>query len=158
MSRLLARWRRLESKPLGAWLFSRRLAAMVPYSGTIVPRVVRLEEGLARVRMHDRRAIRNHLDSVHAAALMNLGELASGLALLSALPDERRAILVRFRTEFTKKGRGTLEAEGTIPADVDLGRADEVEVVAVVRDGAGDEVARVRADWKLGGPAPPSES
>lgn len=149
-NRLLTNWRRLESKPFGAWLFSRRLASWVPYTGTLRARVVRLEPRHSVVRLPDRRIVRNHLDSIHAAALMNLGEFASGLALLSALPDERRAILVQFTSEFKKKGRGTLEAEGRVDAAVPLQTATDALVHATIRDAAGDEVTVVRAEWRLG--------
>ena len=47
-----------------------------------------------RVVLKDKRAIRNHLDCIHAIALANLGELASGLALLSIIEPSLKAIVV----------------------------------------------------------------
>ena len=101
--RLLATWRRLKPLPGGQWLFARVFAHMVPYSGSVRPRIRVLEPGRAEVEIPDRRANRNHLASVHAIALMNVAEQASGLAMLVGLPDGVRAIVTRISMEYLKK-------------------------------------------------------
>ena len=148
-----AAWRRLAPLPGGRALFSRMLGFIAPYSGSIRPRVVALEPGYARVRMADRRAVRNHLDSVHAVALANLAELASGLAMLASLPPTARGIPIRIAVEYFKKARGTLEAECRC-ALPDVSADCEHEFLSSIHDAAGDEVARATVRWKLGPLAP----
>ena len=145
---LRAAWRRLAPLPGGTRLFSRVLARMIPYTGTVRPHVVALEPGYARVEMRDRRRVRNHLRSIHAIALANIGELASGLAMTMALPPDVDGILTGLSVEYSKKARGTVAAEcRTSPPAVSA----PVEHVAIaeVRDAAGDIVAVVRATWRL---------
>jgi acyl-coenzyme A thioesterase PaaI-like protein len=139
-------WDRLAPLPGGKRAFSVALGRLAPYSGSIAPRVEELRPGYARVRMRDRRAVRNHLRSVHAIALMNLAELSSGLALTYSLPPDARAILTGLSIEFLKKARGTLTAE----ASLNPPRASERQEYAfesTIRDAGGDVVARAIARW-----------
>src|SRR6478752_7254866 len=122
---LLDLWRKLSPLPGGRALFARLLGRSVPYTGSIGARVLELEPGRAVVELPDRRRVRNHLGSVHAVALVNAGELATGLS-----------------AEYLKKARGTLRAVGDVRA---LGLADvrerrDIEAVAELTDGAGETV------------------
>lgn len=145
---LLGTWRRLARLPGGTWLFSRFVARMAPYSGTIRARITALEPGYVRVELRDRRRIRNHLDSIHAVALANLGELAAGLAVTSVLPHSVRGIPTKLAIEYHKKARGPLSAECRSPVPVVRGPLDHV-VSTEISDASGDVVARLDACWRL---------
>ncbi len=146
---ILARWRQLSQRPGGPWLFSLLLGRMARYSGSIRPRVVELEPGRCTVRMADRPAVRNHLRSVHAIALMNLGEVASGLAVLACLGPRRRGIVTNLAMSYEKKARGTItgRADFSPPASDHDG---PFTVEAGLFDTDGDRVATITAEWTLG--------
>ena len=93
-SQLLPLWQVLKRVPGGGVVMGRLAGRMAPYTGTIRPEVLTLEKGYARVRMRDTRRVRNHLNSVHAIALMNLGEVSTGMAVITALPEGARGITI----------------------------------------------------------------
>lgn len=147
--KLLRLWTRLSQFPGGKWLFSKLFGRMVPYSGSVGPRIVHLEPGHARVEIPDRRSNRNHLGSVHALALMNVCEMTSGLAMMAGLPDDVRGIVTSMSIEYYKKARGTITAVSrvevpTVTTDIDFAvTADCLDPDAVV-------VARATITWRLG--------
>jgi acyl-coenzyme A thioesterase PaaI-like protein len=147
-ARLLRQWQRLSGLPGGRWLFSRAVGRMAPYTGSIGARVVELEPGRAVVELRDRRRVRNHLRSVHAIALANLGELSSGLAATAAMPAGVRGIPTHIGIDYLKKARGLLTATGMASLP-EVTEPMEVDVLAEIRDVEGDVVARVTVRWKL---------
>lgn len=142
-------WQKLGKNSLGRWLFNRLIPLINPYTGALKAKIIALDSGYARLQLNDRRAIRNHLNSIHAIALTNLGEFTSGLALITLFKDDMRGIPVEIKINFIKKARGTLTAECTTQLPE---FKDELAhtVVAIIKDDTDDEVARVNVIWKLG--------
>ncbi|MCP4431876.1 MAG: DUF4442 domain-containing protein, partial [Gammaproteobacteria bacterium] len=106
-------WNKLQRFPAGGWLFSYFLGKYAPYSGTISARVVALSPGHACVSINDKHKLRNHLKSIHAIALINLGEIATGLAVLTTIPGNMRGIVLGLEAEYIKKARGKLVADAS---------------------------------------------
>ena len=155
MSSLLARrptiaqlWGTLSPLPGGKRLFSKAMGRMAPYTGTIDCEVEELRAGHAIVVMRDRRGVRNHLESIHAIALMNLGEVATGLAVMIGVDGRGRGIITHLEMDYLKKARGTIRA--TCDAFAPDTKGDhEFHAEALLRDEQGALVARARAIWKV---------
>ena len=135
--KLLTQWNRYGGSAIGRMLFSWKISRVAPYSGSIKAQIVSLKAGSALVSIQDRRSIRNHLNSIHAIALTNLGELASGLAMLAALPMNIRAIVVK------------LIAEGSASPPESVAEPIVISAIATIKDNSGDTVALVNVSWLL---------
>jgi len=134
-------WNVLSGVPGGKVLFSRLVGRAAPYTSTIGASVTVLRPGYAEVQMTDRKAVRNHLECVHAIALANLAELAGNVALAYSLPDDARFIVSGMEIEYVKKARGTITATGECPASLTSERA-EYAIPVVLTNAAGEVVAR----------------
>ncbi len=154
--KLARNWRNLSRWPGGKRLFSWIVGRTAPYTGTLGARITELGPGYARAELRDRRRVRNHLDSVHAVALVNLGEVASGLAMLTGLPASVRGIVTGLDAQYVKKARGLLIAECRCQV-AEVSERSEHRAEAVIRDQTGDVVARVTARWLLGPGETPSK-
>ncbi len=147
--RLLNIWNRLAGFPGGRLLINFLIARKIPYSATTGARIEVLTPGYAKLVLKDKPSIRNHLNSIHAIALTNFGELTSGLALNTGLPANVRGIVTKITTEYFKKARGTLTAE----CQCDLPNVThdmEYTVKSVIKDHDNDIVANVSVQWRLG--------
>lgn len=149
-------WDVLSVMPGGKVLFSRMVGRMAPYSGSIHPQITVLRAGYCEATMVDRRAVRNHLDCIHAVALVNLAELTGSTALFYSMPDDARFIVSGLDVEYVKKARGTITAAGESPVPRASARA-AYEVPVTLRDASGEVVARVVLHT-LVGPKPGSAS
>jgi acyl-coenzyme A thioesterase PaaI-like protein len=141
-------WARLSPLPGGKALFSIIIGRTAPYTGSIGARAEELRPGYARWSLRDRRAIRNHLNSIHAVALTNLAEVTTGTAMMMSLPPGARGIVTGLTTTYIKKARGNLVAE--CRCDLPEITADtRFELACEIRDPSGDIVATATVTWLL---------
>lgn len=133
-------WNLLGGVPGGKLMFSKLIGRAAPYTGTIDARVTVLRLGYCEIQMADRKAVRNHLDSIHAIALSNLAEMCANTALAYSLPDDARFIVSGFSIEYVKKARGTITAFAEPPIPRSSTRT-QYDVPVSLRDASGEEVA-----------------
>jgi uncharacterized protein (TIGR00369 family) len=137
----LEMWRRCEGLPFGKSLFSRLICWKAPYFGSIRPRFEEFRPGFARVSMKKRRAVTNHIGTVHAIAMCNLAEIAAGTMTEISIPRSMRWLPKGMQVQYLKKAETDVEATATL-GDLGAGEAREVPVTVDVKDRAGTSVCR----------------
>lgn len=147
-ARVKSAWSFFQKLPQGKTLFSKIMGWLIPYTGSISPRVQKVEPGYAQVQLRDRRKIRNHLQSVHALALANLGEFCGGLALFSRVPPQAQAILVELHCTYLKKARGLLTASAHCHV-TEFQTATNYTMTTEIRNHGQEVVALVNTTWRI---------
>lgn len=144
----LALWKKASAQPGGKWVFSQALCLKAPYFGSIRPRFVELRPEYCEVFMPKRRAVLNHLSTVHAIAMCNMAELAGGTMTEVTVPSTHRWIPKGMTVEYLKKATTDLVAVATPVQAMDWSVAGEYPVKVVVSDTQGTPVFQaVIAMW-----------
>lgn len=130
----LSAWERLSNKPAGKWAFSRLVCWKAPYFGSIRPAFVELRPGYCEVHIKKRRAVLNHIGTVHAIAMCNMAELAGGTMSDVTVPSTYRWIPKGMTVEYIKKAETDLKAVAEIKPIPQFGAATELPVTVTVMD------------------------
>ena len=141
LSPALRHWQRLAGSGIGRWLYARMICRKAPYFGSIAPRFLILQPALCRVWMPKRRAVENHIGSVHALAMGNLCELAAGMVTEVTIPTAMRWIPRGMTIEYLRRADSAVTATARLDKSEWLG-AENVGVPVTVVDAIGQEVVR----------------
>jgi len=138
-------YRTISRFPGGLWLFSQLVCFKAPYFRSIRPYVAQMQAGRAEVVIRQRRAVQNHIGTVHAIACCNACEMAMGMLAEATIPDSLRWLPKGMTVAYRKIARGELRAV----ASLDPARFVEGEVIVPVDvlDASGEVV--VHADIVL---------
>ncbi|MBV2234557.1 MAG: DUF4442 domain-containing protein [Sterolibacterium sp.] len=123
---ILAYWRRLSAIPGGRSIFSKAVQYKAPYFRSINARIEELQPGHARLRLRKRRALENHIGTVHAIAICNLLEMAMGVMAEVSIPDHLRWIPKGMSVDYIGKAGsdiiGIAETAAAVwqPGDLDV--------------------------------------
>ncbi|MGH8493162.1 MAG: hotdog fold domain-containing protein [Moraxellaceae bacterium] len=142
MPPVLSLFEKCRRMPAGRFIFSRALCLKAPYFSSIRPVVMELRPGLCEVRMRKRRAVTNHIGTVHAIAMCNMAELSGGLLTDVSLPAGMRWIPKGMTVEYLKKAETDLLAKATLESQPASGFTGECPALVEVRDTTGDLVFR----------------
>jgi len=135
-------WRRLFRMPGGKWWFSRLLCMKAPYFGSIRPRIRELRPGYCEVHVKKRRAVLNHIGTVHAIAMCNMAELAGGCVTEVSIPPTHRWIPKGMTVQYLRRAETDLRAVAELGPLPQLGAAAELPVTVNIKDMSGREVFR----------------
>jgi acyl-coenzyme A thioesterase PaaI-like protein len=138
---LLALYGKISRWPCGHWLFSKAVCFKAPYFGSISPIITRLENSRCEAVIKDRRAVHNHIGTVHAIALCNLAELCAGVMTDASLPKDMRWIPKGMTVSYLKRAKGRMHATATLMIPIissDTGY--DLPVNVDILDSTGDKV------------------
>lgn len=141
-SAAMSAWNRLSGMPGGKWAFSRLVSWKAPYFGSIRAQFEELRPGHSEVRMKKRRAVLNHIGTVHAIAMCNMAELAAGTMTDASVPSTHRWIPKGMTVEYLAKAETDLRAVATLDVGLEFGESKELAVTVKVTDSNDQEVLR----------------
>jgi acyl-coenzyme A thioesterase PaaI-like protein len=141
MNRLMNAYSKCVKLPAGKWIFSKLVCLKAPYCGTIKPLFKELKPGYCEITMKNRRAVHNHIKSVHAIAMCNLSELAAGTLIEATVPKSMRWIPKGMTVEYLKIARTDLNAVCEISTE-GLDHPQDLPMTIHVTDSSGEAVFR----------------
>lgn len=113
----LALYNKCVTKPMGKKIFSKLLCMKAPYFGSIKPLFEELRPGYCEVSLKKRRAVTNHIGTVHAIAMCNACELAGGVMTDVSIPKNMRWIPKGMTVRYLQKAETDLRAVAKIPSE-----------------------------------------
>ena len=136
MPSVLSLWHTMNRLPQGSRLFSIAFARKAPYFSTIRPRFTELRPNHAELVIPKRRAVHNHIGTVHAIALCNGLEAVMGALAEATIPADKRWIPKGMTVAYTAKATSDI----TCIAETD----PEQWTSTALPDSGGDLPVRVR--------------
>lgn len=129
-------YRTVTRLPFGGRIFSLAFGRRAPYFRTVKPRVAELRPHYARVYVPNRKAVHNHIGTVHAIAVCNGLEAAMGLLAEATTPSGWRWLPKGMEVSYVAKATSDLTcvAEST-PRDWDNAPDVPIRVYAQRDDG-----------------------
>jgi acyl-coenzyme A thioesterase PaaI-like protein len=151
---ILSLYRQVCRLPHGKAIFSRLFTLKAPYFGTVRPRFVELRPNYAELTIRKRRAVHNHLKTVHVIAICNGLEAAMGALAEATVPRGRRWIPKGMEVAYTAKATSDITCIAETDAERWTGDDPDVPVrVRGVRDDGTVVVEGVIRLWVTDKPA-----
>lgn len=113
--------------PFGRQLFSALFARKAPYFRSIKPLITELKPNYCELRFRKRKAVQNHIGTVHAIALCNGLEMAMGAVAEASIPKHLRWIPKGMTVNYTAKANSDIRI--TAETSVDAWQTGDLDVV-----------------------------
>lgn len=141
MTSTLDLYKKITALPLGDKAFSFFYARRARYFASIKPEVLVMEPHLAQVRIPKRKAVHNHIGTVHAIAVCNGLEAAMGLLAEATVPADKRWLPKGMDVDYLAKSTSDITCTATT-TDADWAAAPDVPVTVSATREDGTEVVR----------------
>ncbi|ENU23267.1 hypothetical protein F993_02136 [Acinetobacter proteolyticus] len=131
---VLIAYQALQKIPGGLTVLSRVISRVAPYFRTVDPVITKLEVGLCQASMSKRRAVENHIGTVHVIAICNGLEFVMGVAVEASIPSHLRWLPKGMHVDYVSKANSDIQLIAKINDDWNVGDM-QVEVIAKRDDG-----------------------
>jgi acyl-coenzyme A thioesterase PaaI-like protein len=133
---LLRLYQKAARVPTGRKLFSILFSRKAPYFGTVRPLVAELRPDFCKVTFKKRKAVENHIGTVHVIAICNALEAAMGAMAEASIPPHLRWIPKGMEVRYTAKASSDITATAEVaPGAWENGPDVPVTVKATRDDG-----------------------
>lgn len=133
-SQVLGMWERLRTVPGGERVFSRAFTWKAPYFRSIRPRFVQVSPNYAALMLPKRRAVQNHIGTVHAIAVCNGLEAAMGALAEATIPSGKRWLPKGMEVAYLAKSTSDLTCSAETDPDAWTAGPDVPVKVKATRD------------------------
>ena len=100
-------------RPIRTFALSKAMGRVIKYAGTSGLRYEKLTPTECIIVIPNRKKVRNHIGSVHAAAMGLLAETATGFMTGLTVPDNRIIVIKSMKLEYLKQASGDMKAIAT---------------------------------------------
>ncbi|AFT71219.1 Thioesterase (4HBT) superfamily enzyme [Alloalcanivorax dieselolei B5] len=114
---LLNLYRKTRRIPKGRELFSLIFSRKAPYFRTVRPLIAELRPNYCEVHIKKRKAVENHIGTVHVIAICNALEAAMGAMAEASIPKHLRWIPKGMDVHYTAKASSDIVATAEVAAD-----------------------------------------
>lgn len=147
-SPILKLWKILGGNNLGKWLVSKVICYKAPYFSTIKPLLVTVNPGYVELKFKKRRAVLNHIKTIHAIAMCNAAELAGGTCLDVSLSSTMRWIPIAMQVQYLKKATTDLIAKCRID-NYQWNQAQDVVIPVSIYNTSNEKVLAAEITMRL---------
>ena len=133
MRKTLKLYKKAINYPFGKKLFGLGICLNAPYFLSIRPKIIEIESNYVEIKIKKRKAVTNHINTVHAIAMCNMAEFAGGLMTEVSVKDKSRWIPSGMTVKYLKKAKTDLTAisDGT---GIDWSKEGETLVPVIIKD------------------------
>jgi uncharacterized protein (TIGR00369 family) len=123
----------------------------VKFTGTAGCTVEELSERRCVVSLRNRKAVRNHIGSVHAVASVLIAESATGYLVGMNVPDSSVPVIKAIKVDYVKRAKGDMKAVAELTDEqirmMQTEEKGETAVKVCITDGEGKEPLLAEMIW-----------